>query len=110
MKKCFQSIHTLKYAEEVCFNGTIILKAFSSGLEIGSCNWMITGPRGSLAYLSSSIFQSAYAMDFDYHSLHGNDIVLFSDMSSLKSIDKNNIIMYVLSSNQECILKSAFIF
>lgn len=71
---------------------------------------MITGPRGSLAYLSSSIFQSAYAMDFDYHSLHGNDIVLFSDMSSLKSIDKNNIIMYVLSSNQECILKPAFIF
>ncbi|ONK67500.1 uncharacterized protein A4U43_C05F690 [Asparagus officinalis] len=90
IKECMQSVQPLKYAEEVCFNGTIVLKAFSSGLEIGSCNWTISGPRGSIAYLSSSIFQSAHAMDFDYHSLQGKDVVLFSDLSSLYSLADGN--------------------
>lgn len=83
VKECMQLVQPLKYAEEACFNGTILLKAFSSGLEIGSCNWTINGPRRSIAYLSSSIFQSAHSMDFDYRALHGNDLVLFSDLSSL---------------------------
>lgn len=79
-------IQSLKYAEEVCYNGTLILKAFSSGLEIGSCNWTISGPRRNVTYLSSSIFDSAHAMGFDYSSLQGNDLILFSDFSSLDSM------------------------
>lgn len=83
-----QKVQSVKYAEEVCYNGTIILKAFSSGLEIGSCNWTINGPRRNITYLTSSIFESSHAMDFDYHSLQGNDLILFSDMSSLSSMAK----------------------
>lgn len=90
IKECMQKVQSVKYAEEACYNGTIILKAFSSGLEIGSCNWTINGPRRNITYLSSSVFESAHAMDFDYHSLQGNDIILFSDLSSLNSIAKGN--------------------
>ncbi|OAY77893.1 Integrator complex subunit 9, partial [Ananas comosus] len=88
VKECMQKVVPLKYAEEVCFNGAIILKAFSSGLEIGSSNWMISSPRRSITYLSSSIFESGHAMGFDYHcSLQGNDLILFSDLSSMNSTD-----------------------
>lgn len=82
-----QFVRSVKYAEEACFNGAILLKAFSSGLEIGSCNWTINGPRRSIAYLTSSIFRSMHAMDFDYSSLCGNDLVLFSDLSSLANLE-----------------------
>ncbi|XP_026656152.1 integrator complex subunit 9 homolog isoform X5 [Phoenix dactylifera] len=88
IKECMQKVQSVKYAEEVCYNGTIILKAFSSGLEIGSCNWTVNGPRRNITYLSSSIFESSHAMDFDYHSLQGNDLILFSDLSSLNSMAK----------------------
>ncbi|XP_058107040.1 uncharacterized protein LOC131250767 [Magnolia sinica] len=82
---CIQKVQTLKYAEEACYNGTLVIKAFSSGLEIGTSNWTINGPRRNVTYLSSSIFQSAHAMGFDFQSLQGNDIVIFSDFSSLYS-------------------------
>ncbi|XP_010938580.1 uncharacterized protein [Elaeis guineensis] len=88
IKECMQKLQSVKYAEEVCYNGTIILKAFSSGLEIGSCNWTINGPRRNITYLSSSIFESSHAMDFDYHPLQGNDLILFSDLSSLSSMTR----------------------
>ncbi|XP_068659810.1 uncharacterized protein [Aristolochia californica] len=81
VKECMKKIQTLKYAEEVCYNGTLIIKPHSSGLEIGASNWTINGPRRSVVYLSSSSFASAYAMDFDYHSLQGNDLMIFSDFS-----------------------------
>ncbi|XP_072965849.1 uncharacterized protein [Typha angustifolia] len=89
VKRSMQKIQPVKYAEETCFNGTLILKAFSSGLDIGSCNWTVSSPRRSISYLSSSIFESAHAMDFDYHSLRGNDLVIFSDFSSLNSMDND---------------------
>ena len=82
-----QKIHSLNYAEEACFNGALILKAFSSGLEIGACNWAINSPKGDVAFISSSIFFSGHAMDFDYRALEGNDLVLYSDFQSLHSTD-----------------------
>ncbi|KAJ0978853.1 hypothetical protein J5N97_014327 [Dioscorea zingiberensis] len=81
VKECMLKVHSLRYGEEACYNSALILKSFSSGLEIGSCNWMINGPRRNVTYLSSSIFKSAHAMGFDYHSLQGNDLILFSDLS-----------------------------
>ncbi|KAM7472586.1 hypothetical protein LguiA_010769 [Lonicera macranthoides] len=36
VKDCMQKVKTLKYGEEVCYNGTLVIQAFSSGLEIGS--------------------------------------------------------------------------
>lgn len=75
-------VESLKYAEEVCYNGTLIVKALGSGLEIGSCNWRITCPQGSIAYISSSVFRSATAMSFNYEALQSSDVVLYSDFSS----------------------------
>uniref|UniRef100_A0A0E0CXU7 Beta-Casp domain-containing protein n=1 Tax=Oryza meridionalis TaxID=40149 RepID=A0A0E0CXU7_9ORYZ len=80
----------VKYGEEVCFNGMLMLKASSSGLELGNCVWTIKGPRASMTYLPSSIFVSAHALDFDYSSLKGNDVILFSDFSSLNGMYDDN--------------------
>ncbi|XP_052193113.1 uncharacterized protein LOC127801764 [Diospyros lotus] len=87
VKDCMQMVQTLKYAEETCYNGTLILKAFSSGLEIGACNWTISSPKGSIACLSSSIFVSSHAKSFDYHALQGYDIILYTDFSLLDIVE-----------------------
>lgn len=83
VKDCMLKINTLNYAEEACYNGTLVIKAFSSGVEIGSCNWLLNGPKGDIAYLSNSRFISAHAMTFDYHSLRGTCALIYSDFSSL---------------------------
>ncbi|CAN6567158.1 unnamed protein product [Malus baccata var. baccata] len=82
-----QKFLRVKYAEETCYNSTLILKAFSSGLEIGSCNWTIKSPKGSVGFISSSIFDSAHAMNFDYHDLQGNDMMIYSDFSFLDAAE-----------------------
>jgi len=87
VKDCMQKVKTLKYGEEVCYNGTLVIQAFSSGLEIGSCNWTINGPKRTIVYLSNSIFTSATAMDFDYHPLQGSDMVIYSDFSTWNLTD-----------------------
>jgi len=83
VKDCIQKINTLNYAQEACYNGTLVIKAFSSGVEIGSCNWILNGPKGDIAYLSSSCFFSAHAMAFDYRSLQRTCTLIYSDFSSL---------------------------
>ncbi|KAI5410776.1 uncharacterized protein LOC127085767 isoform X1 [Lathyrus oleraceus] len=83
VKDCMLKINTLNYAQEVCYNGTLVIKAFSSGVEIGSCNWILNGPKGDIAYLSNSCFFSAHAMAFDYRSLRGTCALIYSDFSSL---------------------------
>ena len=83
VKDCMRKVQTVKYAEETCYNGTLILKAFSSGLEIGTCNWTIKGPKRNIACISSPIFVSSHAMNFDYHALQGYDLILYSDFSPL---------------------------
>ncbi|WJX88274.1 non-specific serine/threonine protein kinase [Trifolium repens] len=83
VKDCILKINTVNYAQEVCYNGTLVIKAFSSGIEIGSCNWILNGPKGDIAYLSSSYFFSAHAMTFDYRSLKGTSSLVYSDLSSL---------------------------
>ncbi|KAI3448807.1 hypothetical protein Pfo_005472 [Paulownia fortunei] len=88
VKACMLKVESLKYAEEACYNGTLIVKAFSSGLEIGSCNWSITGPKGSIAYISSSVFSSTTAMGFNYKALQRSDVILYSDCSSCDAPNK----------------------
>lgn len=94
VKNCTLKINTLNYAEEACYNGTVVIKAFSSGLEIGSCNWILNGPKGDIAYLSSSCFFSAHAMTFDYRNLQGTSALIYSDFLSLSDAqdvkDENN--------------------
>ncbi|XP_038679350.1 integrator complex subunit 9 homolog isoform X2 [Tripterygium wilfordii] len=81
VKDCVQKLQTLKYAEEACYNGTLVIKAFSSGSDVGACNWTISGPKGNVAYVSSSTFVSAHAMDFDYQALQGKHVIIYSDFS-----------------------------
>ncbi|KAL6532569.1 hypothetical protein OROHE_013991 [Orobanche hederae] len=82
VKACMFKVQSLNFGEEACYNGTLMVKAFSSGLEIGLCNWSITGPKGSIAYISSSVFSSTITMGFDYKALQGSDVILYSDFSS----------------------------
>lgn len=81
-------VDSLKYAEEICYNGTLIVKPLASGLEIGSCNWKIAGLQGSIAYISSSVIRSAAAMSFDYEALQTSDVVVYSDFSSRNSLEQ----------------------
>ncbi|KAG5229440.1 integrator complex [Salix suchowensis] len=82
VEDCVKKVQTLKYAEEAWYNGTLLIKAFSSGLEIGTCNWTINSPKRNVAYISGSKFHPVHAMEFDYHALRGNDLILYSDFSS----------------------------
>ncbi|KAL0413589.1 UNVERIFIED_CONTAM: hypothetical protein Sradi_1560600 [Sesamum radiatum] len=88
VKACMLKVECLKYAEEACYGGTLIIQAFSSGLEIGSCNWRISGPKGSISYISSSVFSSSAAMSFNYKALRRSDVILYSDFSSCNGPDK----------------------
>ncbi|KAJ7949326.1 Integrator complex subunit 9 [Quillaja saponaria] len=94
VKDCMQKSHKLKYAEEVYYNGILAIKAFSSGLEIGSCNWIINAPKRDIVYISSSTFVSAHAMTFNYCALQGINTIIYSDFSSLRVMgdveDENN--------------------
>lgn len=83
VKDCMQKVETLRYGEEACYNGALVIKAFSSGLEIGACNWTINCPKRDIAYISSSIFFSSNAMDFDYLALQ-KETIIYSDFSSLE--------------------------
>ncbi|KAM0024434.1 putative metallo-beta-lactamase, Beta-Casp domain, integrator complex subunit 9 [Helianthus debilis subsp. tardiflorus] len=82
VKECLRKVQSLRYAEEACYNGTLIIKALSSGLEIGSCNWSLKSPKRDVAYISSSVFSSGTAMDFDFHALIGSDVLIYSDFAS----------------------------
>lgn len=90
VEECMHKVQSVKYGEEVCFNGIFMLKASSSGLELGNSTWTIQSPRASITYLPSSVFVSAHALDFDYISLKENDVILFSDFSSLNDTDEDN--------------------
>ncbi|KAL1338780.1 hypothetical protein HN51_033372 [Arachis hypogaea] len=84
---CVLKIQKLKYAEEVCYNGILVIKAFSSGVEMGSCNWILDSPKGDVGYLSNSSFISSQVAAFDYQSLQGTDTLIYSDFSSLNSTE-----------------------
>ncbi|KAJ1259900.1 hypothetical protein BS78_10G191400 [Paspalum vaginatum] len=45
VEECMQKLQPVRYGEEVCFNGIFMLKASSSGLELGNSTWTIKGPR-----------------------------------------------------------------
>ncbi|XP_060204151.1 uncharacterized protein LOC132632290 [Lycium barbarum] len=87
IKDCMEKVQFLKYFEEACYNGSLTIKAFSSGLEIGACNWKILSPKGSLTYLSGSVFASITASSFDYKALEGSDVLLYSDFTACNDVD-----------------------
>ena len=87
VKSCMKKVQDVKFSEEVCYNGTLIIKALSSGLDIGDCNWLINGPNGSLSYVSDSIFVSHHSKNFDFHGLKGTDVMIYSGFSCLQSAE-----------------------
>lgn len=109
VKGCMQKVHTLKYTQEICYNGTLIIKAVSSGLEMGTCNWTINGPNRNIACLSSSIFDSPHAVNFDYHALQGYDLIIYSDFSSpiLEDVNGNTCYSVPTSQNSSTLRYSA---
>ncbi|KAL2898305.1 Integrator complex subunit 9-like protein [Bienertia sinuspersici] len=85
VKDCILKVHSLKYAEESCYGGLLNIKAFSSGLDIGTSNWEIKSPKKDVVFISSSVLVSATALNFNYHALQNSDVAVFSDFSSLES-------------------------
>lgn len=99
---CMQKVQALKYAEEACYNGTLLIMALSSGLEIGTCNWTIGSPKGTVSYLSSSCFVASTSMEFDYHALQGSDMIIYSDFITWKTgNDVDDNISYSAPSTYE---------
>ncbi|CAN4085501.1 unnamed protein product [Withania somnifera] len=87
IKGCIEKVQSLNYAEEACYNGSLTIKALSSGLEIGACNWNILSPEGSIIYVSGSVFAPATASCFDYKALEGSDVLLYSDFTACNDAD-----------------------
>lgn len=87
VKGCIQKVEPLKYAEETCYGGSLIIKAFSSGLDIGTANWVIRSTKREVTFLSSSVLTSSQAMSFDYHALEGYGTLLYSDFSALNAAE-----------------------
>ena len=72
-----EKVHLLQFAEEICYNGALIIKPISSGLGIGASNWVVTGPRRSLTYIAGFIIDSGHSKGLDIPLLHGADLILF---------------------------------
>uniref|UniRef100_A0A7N0UT53 Beta-Casp domain-containing protein n=1 Tax=Kalanchoe fedtschenkoi TaxID=63787 RepID=A0A7N0UT53_KALFE len=88
VKDCVKMIQSLKYAEETCYNGAINITAFSSGTEVGACNWRLNGQGTNLVYLSASVLASTHATEFNFQALRKCDLLLCSDLSS-SSLDND---------------------
>ncbi|CAH2054628.1 unnamed protein product [Thlaspi arvense] len=106
IKSCMKKVQAVKFAEEVCYNGTLIIKALSSGLDIGACNWLINGPNGSLSYVSGSVFVSHHVKNFDFHGLKGTDVMIYSDFACLQiaetiPVQDNSYISRISDENDE---------
>ncbi|KAJ0234083.1 Integrator complex subunit [Hirschfeldia incana] len=108
VRSCMKKVQALKFAEEVCYNGTLIIKAISSGLDIGACNWLINGPNGCLSYVSDSIFVSHHAKSFDFHGLKGTDVMIYSGFSCLQTAEmtENDYIPTISAKSDESLAAS----
>lgn len=87
---CMQKMQSLKYAEEACYNGTLMIQALSSGLDIGTSNWRIISPKQNVSYISTSSFASATSQGFDYNALRGSDVIIFSDFTACNFMDEDD--------------------
>lgn len=56
--------------------------ALSSGLEIGACNWTIEWMGRTVALVTSSIFASGHALEFDCQALLSKEVVVYLDSLS----------------------------
>eukprot|EP00249_Psilotum_nudum_P032613 c48382_g1_i1 orf=131-1711(+) len=80
IRHCMEKVCCLHYGEEANIDDLLVIKPCSSGLEIGSSNWVISGTKQTLSYMSASIFATRHAMGLDLSSLEGTHMLLFSDL------------------------------
>ncbi|XP_021297327.1 integrator complex subunit 9 homolog isoform X2 [Herrania umbratica] len=86
VKDCMRKVQTLKYAEEACYNGNLIIKAFSSGLEIGTCNWTINEKMEN----DNTYFDTVASLNFsdDVNNLEEMAASLLKDDESMEEMEK----------------------
>ncbi|KAI4382962.1 hypothetical protein MLD38_008850 [Melastoma candidum] len=83
---CVKKVQKLRYAEETCYNGTLMMKALSSGSEIGACNWTIEWIGRTVALVTGSIFSSGHALGFDCQALQSKDVLVYSESLSIDHV------------------------
>ncbi|KAF7039255.1 hypothetical protein CFC21_049293 [Triticum aestivum] len=84
LEECMRKTQTVKYGEEVCFNGMLMLKASSSGLELGNCVWSIKGPRAN--------FSSLDVMDENNENLGENAMLCDDSLSRDDGVDEDEYV------------------
>ncbi|KAM3334642.1 hypothetical protein ACQJBY_029215 [Aegilops geniculata] len=84
LEECMRKTQTVKYGEEVCFNGMLMLKASSSGLELGNCVWSIKGPRAN--------FSSLDVMDENNENLSENVMLCDDSLSRDDGVDEDEYV------------------
>ncbi|KAM3334650.1 hypothetical protein ACQJBY_029220 [Aegilops geniculata] len=92
LEECMRKTQTVKYGEEVCFNGMLMLKASSSGLELGNCVWSIKGPRAN--------FSSLDVMDENNENLGENAMLCDDSLSRDDGVDEDEYVQ-CLSKNDD---------
>ncbi|RVW28095.1 Integrator complex subunit 9-like [Vitis vinifera] len=92
VKGCMQKVHTLKYAQEVCYNGTLIIKAVSSGLEIGTylSSPVLEDVKDNSCY-SAPTSQKSSTLSAD-NDQEASAELLLSTSESLEEMEKLNFI------------------
>lgn len=80
VKHCLEHVQKLRFGEEVNINGFLTISPSSSGLGIGTANWVIKGGRQHVGYIATSLHERNHSMPLDMASLKGVHALLFSDV------------------------------
>lgn len=86
VRACMARVQRLRYGEEANIDGFLKVKPSSSGLGIGSSNWVLKGPSRSFAYIGSSATKKNHAMALDTAALRGSQVLLFSHWDAAESL------------------------
>ncbi|GAV79024.1 Beta-Casp domain-containing protein [Cephalotus follicularis] len=89
VEDCMGKVQTLRFGEEACYNGTLTMKAFSSGLEIGACNWTINGPRRNFLSMERENVHSSTPLTTDSSNLGDGNSNSEEFIKSLLNIDES---------------------
>ncbi|KAK4438629.1 hypothetical protein Salat_0197400 [Sesamum alatum] len=102
VKACILKVESLKYAEEACYGGTLIIKAFSSSLEIGSYFSSCNGP-GNDDNCSGPVGNHYSNLSSDDVNSEGHDTLLNDDDEYLEDMEK---LTFICSCSVDCIKAS----
>ena len=98
IEACMKKVQCLHYDEERSIYDCVCIKPCSSGFELGSSNWVITGTR-CLSYFSASGLISEHAMGLNVASHVSSDILLFGDLES-STYEEKKLVNEVMESEK----------